>query len=66
MGRAATTFPGRDVYTQGLRSAERLARELFARGVAELASAEVHAVLERLRAIEPAFFTRLRTDVATL
>lgn len=55
-----------DLYAQGLRSAERLAQELFAQDVAELGPPETCELLEGLRAIQPAFFKQLRTDVATL
>lgn len=55
-----------DLYTGGLRSAERLAQERFARWVTELGPPEVHELLERLRTSDPAFFKQLRTDVTAL
>ncbi len=39
---------------------------MFGRALADLTPADVHALLERLRADAPGFFKQLRMDVAAL
>lgn len=56
------------LYADGLRRARELAAEMFGRGRApgDLTPADVHALLERLRAEAPGFFKQLRMDVIAL
>jgi hypothetical protein len=56
------------LYADGLRRARELASEMFGRGRApgDLAPADLHALLERLRTDAPGFFKQLRMDVAAL
>ena len=60
------------LYADGLRRARELASEMFGRRAAgdppagDLAPADVHALLERLRTDAPGFFKQLRMDVSAL
>jgi hypothetical protein len=54
------------VYVDGLRRARELAPEMFGCALADLTPADVHTLLERLRADAPGFFRQLRMDVAAL
>jgi hypothetical protein len=54
------------LYADGLRRARELAPEMFARALADLTPADLHTLLERLRADAPGFFKQLRMDVAAL
>jgi hypothetical protein len=54
------------LYADGLRRARELAPEMFGRALGDLTPADVHALLERLRAEAPGFFKQLRMDVAAL
>jgi hypothetical protein len=54
------------LYADGLRRARELAPEMFGRALTELTPADLHTLLERLRADAPGFFKQLRMDVAAL
>lgn len=54
------------LYADGLRLARELAPQMFGRALADLTPADLHALLERLRADTPGFFKQLRMDVAAL
>jgi hypothetical protein len=59
------------LYADGLRLARELATQMFGRALsdpalADLTPADVHALLERLRAEAPGFFKQLRMDVVAL
>jgi hypothetical protein len=54
------------LYSDGLRRARELAPEMFGRQLTELTPADIHTLLERLRADAPGFFKQLRMDVAAL
>ena len=54
------------LYTDGLRLADKLAREMFGGALVTLTPADLHTLLERLRADAPGFFKQLRMDVAAL
>jgi hypothetical protein len=54
------------VYADGLSVARELAPEMFGRALADLTPADLHTLLERLRADAPGFFKQLRMDVAAL
>jgi len=54
------------LYADGLRLARELAPEMFGRALPDLTPADLHVLLERLRAEAPGFFKQLRMDVAAL
>jgi hypothetical protein len=54
------------LYADGLRLARALAPEMFGCALVELTPADLHTLLERLRADAPGFFKQLRMDVAAL
>jgi hypothetical protein len=54
------------LYAEGLRLARELATQMFGRAPSDLTPADVHALLERLRADAPGFFRQLRMDVVAL
>jgi Gluconate 2-dehydrogenase subunit 3 len=54
------------LYADGLRRARELGQEMFGSALADLTPADLHALLERLRADAPLFFKQLRMDVAAL
>lgn len=54
------------LYRAGLEAAAALARAKFGRAVEALDAAQVHELLDALRAQQPAFFRQLRADVCAL
>jgi Gluconate 2-dehydrogenase subunit 3 len=54
------------LYADGLRLARELASEMFAHPLTDLAPADLHALIERLRQQSPGFFKQLRMDVVAL
>jgi hypothetical protein len=54
------------LYADGLRRARELAPEMFESALVDLAPADLHALLDRLRVEAPGFFKQLRMDVAAL
>lgn len=54
------------LYADGLRLAREFASTMPGSAFADLTPAEVHALLERLRAEAPGFFKQLRMDVVAL
>lgn len=62
MARGAQT----PLYELGLRTARELAARVFGRPVDALDPAELHALMQQIAAVAPAFFKQLRLDVTTL
>jgi hypothetical protein len=58
--------PHGEVYVDGIRTAQSLAREQFGRMLSELDPAEMHHLLTGLREQRPMFFRFLRADVCSL
>ncbi|MBI5773033.1 MAG: aldehyde dehydrogenase family protein [Verrucomicrobia bacterium] len=54
------------LYLDGLKTADRLAREQFSRAVGALSPPEIHTLLGTLADAAPLFFRQLRADVAAL
>jgi hypothetical protein len=54
------------IYELGLRTARELAARDFGRPVGALDPAELHALMQQVAAVAPAFFKQLRLDVTTL
>jgi hypothetical protein len=54
------------LYSSGLNTAAAAAQEKYARGISELAPAEIHELVAIVREFAPAFFKQLRMDVSAL